>query len=69
MLHRFDFCCGYIHRDWEGYKGLFRGLRDIANVDSGLDWKEWKPTALERYKDDVGLQKVLARQAESDELG
>ncbi|KAK7426733.1 hypothetical protein QQZ08_006769 [Neonectria magnoliae] len=62
LQHRFAFCCGYNLVDWDGFLGLFRGLRDNVGADEGLEWTEWKATALQRYKDDAGLQRVLAKQ-------
>ena len=61
LQHRFAFCCGYDLRDWDGFVGLFRGLREAVSVDGGLEWDEWKAVALQRYKDDAGLQLLLAR--------
>ncbi|KAJ0423286.1 hypothetical protein BJY00DRAFT_310416 [Aspergillus carlsbadensis] len=61
LQHRFAFCCGYDLADWEGFLGLFRGLRDAVGVDEGLEWDEWKAVALQRYNDDSGLQMLLAR--------
>ena len=29
-------------------------------VNAELEWAEWKDVALERFRDDVGLQQVLA---------
>lgn len=48
LQHRFAFCCGYDLEDWDGFLGLFRGLRDAVGVDNGLDWDEWKGRALEK---------------------
>ncbi|KAG8667765.1 hypothetical protein FPOAC2_12964 [Fusarium poae] len=59
LQHRFAFCCGYDLEDWDGFLGLFRGLRDATGVDEGLEWDEWKIVALKRYKDDPGLQGLL----------
>ncbi|KAI8680624.1 APH domain-containing protein [Fusarium sp. Ph1] len=61
LQHRFAFCCGYNLADWDGFLGLFRGLRDAVGVDEGLEWNEWKAVALQRYKDDSGLQLLLNR--------
>lgn len=61
LQHRFSFCCGYDLDDWDGFLGLFRGLRDAVGVDGGLEWDEWKAAVLQRYNDDVGLQLLLAR--------
>lgn len=65
LQHRFTFCCGYSPADWNGFIGLFRGLRDAVRVDEGLEWDEWKKVALQRYKDDAGLQLLLRRQVSS----
>ncbi|CAF3447655.1 unnamed protein product [Fusarium graminearum] len=35
LQHRFSFCCGYDLADWDGFLGLFRGLRDAVGVDEG----------------------------------
>lgn len=61
LQHRFAFCCGYDLVDWKGFLGLFQGLRDIVKVDGGLEWDEWKFIALERYKEDRGLQSLLSK--------
>ena len=61
LQHRFAFCCGYDLADWDGFLGLFQGLRDAVGVDEGLDWDEWKTSALKRYKADAGLQLLLNR--------
>jgi hypothetical protein len=58
--HRLAFCCGYDLSDWSGFLGLFLGLRRVVGVDAELEWEEWKDVALERFRDDVGLQQVLA---------
>lgn len=63
LQHRFAFCCGYDLADWDGFLGLFRGLRDAVGVDEGLEWDQWKAVALKRYKDDYGLQLLLTREA------
>ncbi|UNI22500.1 hypothetical protein JDV02_008385 [Purpureocillium takamizusanense] len=62
LQHRFAFCCGYdLDADWDGFQGLFRDLRDAVGVDKGLEWDEWKASALERYQEDSGLQALLSR--------
>ncbi|KID85908.1 Protein kinase-like domain protein [Metarhizium guizhouense ARSEF 977] len=61
LQHRFAFCCGYDLADWDGFLGLFRGLREAVAVDEGMEWNEWKTVALDRYKDDSGLQLVLSK--------
>lgn len=61
LQHRFAFCCGYDLEDWNGFLGLFRGLRDAVGIDDGLDWDEWKSRALDRYNRDSGLQILLSR--------
>ncbi|KPM35463.1 hypothetical protein AK830_g11091, partial [Neonectria ditissima] len=58
LQHRFAFCCGYDLADWDGFLGLFRGLRDAVGVNEGLDWDEWKAAALRRYEDDPGLKQL-----------
>lgn len=59
LQHRFMFCCGYDLEDWEGFLGLFHGLRKVVGVDESLDWDEWKTVALERYRADDGLRQLL----------
>lgn len=65
LQHRFAFCCGYDLVDWEGFVGLFRGLREAVGVDDGLEWDEWKSVALLRYKDDARLQELLEKENSS----
>jgi hypothetical protein len=65
LQHRFAFCCGYDLADWDGFLGLFRGLRDAVGVDEGLEWDEWKIAALQRYQDDPGLQLLLTGHQDS----
>ncbi|KAI0398391.1 hypothetical protein F5Y17DRAFT_410287 [Xylariaceae sp. FL0594] len=62
VQHRFDFCCGHSLEDWDGFLGLFKGLRDAVKVGQKLDWESWKSAALGRYKEDAGLQVLLGRQ-------
>lgn len=62
LLHRFAFCCNYDLTDWDGFLGLFKGLRDVAAVDASLEWDDWKTIALKRYEDDKGLQALLSRE-------
>ncbi|EPE04410.1 hypothetical protein F503_01414 [Ophiostoma piceae UAMH 11346] len=63
LQHRFAFCCGYdMDTDWEGFLGLFRGLREAVQIDAGIDWDEWKAKALDKYRDDDGLKQLLERQ-------
>ncbi|RDA95140.1 hypothetical protein CP533_1869 [Ophiocordyceps camponoti-saundersi (nom. inval.)] len=59
VQHRLDFCCGYNLMDWDGFLGLFRGLRDAVGMDNDLDWDDWKAVALQRYKNDLGLLQLL----------
>ncbi|KAI1132168.1 hypothetical protein F5Y10DRAFT_274984 [Nemania abortiva] len=59
LQHRFAFCSGYDLEDWDGFLGLFRGLREAVKIDDSLDWDEWKMTALSRYEGDTGLQHLL----------
>ncbi|KAI0882820.1 kinase-like domain-containing protein [Annulohypoxylon maeteangense] len=61
LQHRFNFCCGHNLEDWSGFLGLFQGLRNAVKVDDGMDWDGWKIAALDRYKDDAGLQLLLRR--------
>ncbi|KAI9368576.1 hypothetical protein BJX61DRAFT_523282 [Aspergillus egyptiacus] len=61
LLHRFQFCCGYDLADWEGFVGLFQGLRKALNKDADLSWEDWKRSALERYSSDVRLEMLLLR--------
>ncbi|OAA68950.1 Protein kinase-like domain protein [Cordyceps fumosorosea ARSEF 2679] len=61
VQHLFAFCCGIDLSDWDGFLGLFRGLRDASGVDAGMTWEDWKGTALDRYKEDAGLQELLIR--------
>lgn len=69
VQHRFAFCCGYDLTDWDGFLGLFQGLRDAVKVDEGLDWNDWKPAALQRYKEDAGLQLSLSKHGDGDTIG
>ncbi|TQV96082.1 Protein kinase-like domain [Cordyceps javanica] len=59
--HLFAFCCGIDLSDWDGFLGLFQGLRDTCGVDADLSWEEWKEAALRRYKGDTRLQELLIR--------
>lgn len=62
LQHRFAFCCGYDLGDWDGFLGLFHGLRIAAKTkDVHLGWEEWKASALICYKDDAGLNLLLSR--------
>ncbi|KAI9042720.1 uncharacterized protein KD926_005049 [Aspergillus affinis] len=61
ILHRFQFCCGYDFADWEGFLGLFQGLRNALNKDADISWEVWKQNALRRYSDDERLKELLAR--------
>ncbi|KAH8434097.1 uncharacterized protein LDX57_011735 [Aspergillus melleus] len=61
ILHRFQFCCGYDFADWEGFLGLFQGLRNALNKDVDMSWEVWKQNALRRYSDDERLKTLLAR--------
>ncbi|KAI3337348.1 hypothetical protein HD806DRAFT_518238 [Xylariaceae sp. AK1471] len=61
LQHRFAFCCGYDLADWNGFLGLFQGLRNAVKVDDGVDWDDWKATALHRYIEDTSLQLLLER--------
>lgn len=61
LQHRFAFCCGYDLADWDGFLGLFQGLRDAVKVDNGVRWDDWKTAALHRYREDTGLLLLLSR--------
>ncbi|KAL2010829.1 hypothetical protein VTN00DRAFT_3547 [Thermoascus crustaceus] len=61
VQHQFAFSCGYDIADWDGFLGLFRGLRDTVGVDNGLNWTDWKVAALDRYRNDMELQLLLSR--------
>ncbi|CRG86706.1 hypothetical protein PISL3812_03716 [Talaromyces islandicus] len=61
VLHRFEFCCGYDLADWEGFLGLFQGLRSVLKVDGDLDWEAWREKALIKYRDDDGLKELAIR--------
>jgi len=65
VQHFFDFCCGYGLEDWDGFLGLFKGLRCAPGVDAGMEWEEWKAVALRRYEVDQGLRALLSRGAGS----
>ncbi|KAI1334819.1 hypothetical protein F5Y15DRAFT_409415 [Xylariaceae sp. FL0016] len=65
LQHRFIFCWGYDLEDWNGFLGLFQGLRDAVKVDNDLDWDGWRTVALKRYGDDPGLQTLLSRPAKT----
>ncbi|THV78464.1 hypothetical protein D6D29_07647 [Aureobasidium pullulans] len=56
----FEFCCGYdMYTDWEGFKGLFGGLRRCDDVYGELEWEEWRKVVLERYKEDEGVLQLV----------
>lgn len=61
IIHRFEFCCGYDLNNWEGFLGLFQGLRKALNVDGDLEWDVWKEKALNEYGDDNRLRELMAR--------
>ncbi|KAE8153349.1 hypothetical protein BDV25DRAFT_149605 [Aspergillus avenaceus] len=61
IFHFFEFCCGYDFADWEGFLGLFKGLREALGTDMGLDWEAWRQMALERYANDERLKRLLLR--------
>ncbi|KAI9752643.1 MAG: hypothetical protein M4579_005537 [Chaenotheca gracillima] len=60
-IQRFHFLMAYefYDRDFESYTVMFGALRKAFDVDASLNWEEWRSTALERYADDEGLQKLL----------
>ncbi|TIA34294.1 hypothetical protein D6C78_06949 [Aureobasidium pullulans] len=56
----FEFCCGYdMYTDWEGFKGLFEGLRRCVGVYGELEWEDWRGIALERYEEDEGVLRLM----------
>ncbi len=59
--HFFAFLCGMDLSDWDGFLGLFKGLRHALGVDAGMTWDDWKGDVLGRYEDDAGLQELLTR--------
>ncbi|EEH10611.1 conserved hypothetical protein [Histoplasma capsulatum G186AR] len=59
ILHRFEFCHGYDVADWEGFLGIFQGLRKALGVDGDLEWETWREKALSNYRDDDQLKKLL----------
>ncbi|KAL4802315.1 hypothetical protein BDV18DRAFT_166963 [Aspergillus unguis] len=61
VVHLFKFCCGYDLGDWEGFLGLFQGLRQALNSDGDLDWNAWRDKALDEYKHDKLLKELLRR--------
>ncbi|KAL9083859.1 MAG: hypothetical protein Q9159_005535 [Coniocarpon cinnabarinum] len=62
LQHFYEFCSQYTFSwDWDGFQGLFRGLRDALRIDAGLDWESWKKVALDRYSDDKDLQLVMSK--------
>lgn len=61
ILHRFEFCCGYDLDYWEGFLGLFQGLRRALNVDGDVEWEAWKEKAIEEYRDDDRLKELTSR--------
>ncbi|RDW62925.1 phosphotransferase family protein [Aspergillus mulundensis] len=62
VLHFFVFCCGY-PGDWEGYLGLFGGLRRALDSggDGELEWEAWREKMLIVYKEDAILRELMAR--------
>jgi hypothetical protein len=65
LLHRLQFCCGYDHPDWNGYKDIFMGLVNALRneTDSNiLDFETWKAEALEQYGADHQLKSLLILQ-------
>ncbi|KZF20990.1 hypothetical protein L228DRAFT_212804 [Xylona heveae TC161] len=66
LQHRFAFCCGYnLDADWDGFLGLFLGLRNATGVDNDLDWFTWKSIALERYKEDNDVKTLLNKSSQN----
>ncbi|KAL4937611.1 hypothetical protein BDV06DRAFT_215735 [Aspergillus oleicola] len=65
IIHLFNFCCGYDLADWDGFIGLFQGLRRALNADGDLDWEAWKEKAMDNYKDDGHLNELISRSSQS----
>ncbi|KAL4779157.1 hypothetical protein BJX76DRAFT_352036 [Aspergillus varians] len=61
ILHRLEFCCAYDLADWEGFLGLFQGLRKALDVDGDLDWDTWREKTLAKYRDDDQLKELIIR--------
>ncbi|KAL4919770.1 hypothetical protein BDW62DRAFT_209476 [Aspergillus aurantiobrunneus] len=60
--HLFSFICGYdLTTDWDGFLGLFQGLRRALDVDGELDWEAWREKAMDEYKDDRVLKELMSR--------
>ena len=47
---------------WPSHERLFAQVRKDLDIDAGLGWPEWKELALERYRHDKGLRKLLGRE-------
>ncbi|KAI9838552.1 MAG: hypothetical protein M1819_004861 [Sarea resinae] len=58
----FDYCCIGDLADWEGFIGLFKGLRQALKSGEDLSWDEWKKIALQRYQRDSQLQLLLSQE-------
>ncbi|KAL4904910.1 hypothetical protein BDW74DRAFT_168089 [Aspergillus multicolor] len=54
------FCCGYDFGDWDGFLGLFQGLRRALDSDADLAWEDWREKMLSKYKDDDQLRELIA---------
>ena len=61
ILHRLEFCCGYDLADWEGFLGIFQGLRMALGIDGDLEWEVWRDKALAKYKGDDQLKELVTR--------
>jgi aminoglycoside phosphotransferase (APT) family kinase protein len=59
ILHRFEFCAGYDLADWDGFLGLFQGLRSALDSDAQLDWPAWREMAIRRYAHEEELRLLL----------
>jgi aminoglycoside phosphotransferase (APT) family kinase protein len=62
ILHRFEFCAGYDLADWDGFLGLFQGLRSALGRDAHLDWAGWREMAIRRYGHEEELRLLLDRE-------
>ncbi|KAL4886639.1 hypothetical protein BJY04DRAFT_213398 [Aspergillus karnatakaensis] len=68
IIHLFNFCCGYDLADWDGFVGLFQGLRRALNAHGELGWEAWREKAMRDYEDDARLNELIRRQGGGKEL-
>lgn len=68
MIQRFNFIMGNEISDWDisSYIENFSTLLRIQSWDfdsnGWVSWDEWKLIALEKFKDDEGLQKLILKE-------